>query len=184
MNHDLSHRTLVAFLKTAGEKGWMNPRTAAAMRSVAKRVVEVLEPHELQDVSTIDVASVMRRFANKNTSVSPDSLRTYASRMEAAITTFRRSREDPTSWMSGSGRSRTASSTEAPRSPGRIRTASRESGEDSKADEKLDAPPLVFPFPLRSDVIVIISGVPRDLKTIEADRIGAFMRSLAQDFEP
>ena len=41
-----------------------------------------------------------------------------------------------------------------------------------------------YPFPLRSDHTIMISNVPRDLKTAEVDRLAAFLRSLAEDFQP
>lgn len=46
------------------------------------------------------------------------------------------------------------------------------------------SPSLNYPFPLRNGIVVTISNLPRDLKLAEADRLAAFVRTLAEDYKP
>jgi len=40
-----------------------------------------------------------------------------------------------------------------------------------------------YPFPLRKDITISISGIPRDLRQSEVNRLSAFLSALTSDFD-
>lgn len=172
---------MLEFLDTAARKGWFTSASASAMRSVSSRLREVLEPTEEHDVRNIDAQSVVSRFGNISTEVSPASLRTYRSRFEAARASFVENRENPLEWRPKT-KSRSGSSSDG---TVRRRVTLNDRKNDATRDTVVtDGGALTYPFPLRENITISITGLPRDLKVAEAERIAAFLKSLSQDFAP
>lgn len=190
MANETSVDSLLEFLNRCGEKGWLNKATASALRSTAGRVGEILEPHERADVTKVDPEVAVRRFGNLNPDVSGGSLRTYISRFARAIDMFTGYRADPVNWQppasSGSARRKPKSKDEAKKSatPKNSKSAHNESAEQMPAPHHAPASGFNYPFPLRHDVTIMISNIPRDLKTTEVSRVAAFLRSLCPDYQP
>lgn len=187
MKNDLSVESLLEFLETAERLGFFAKATAAAMRSTVGRVFGSLDQHETGDVTALQLDEVLRRFANKSGGVSPGSLRTYRSRLDVAVRNFVEYRRDPVNYKPH-GRA-PSESKQKPKAE-RLLPASRDRSASSAGVAPIQPlqPPaarlLTYPFPLRSDLTVTISNVPRDLKSAEAERIGAFLKALTEDFKP
>lgn len=175
---------LLKFLVTASQKGWIKPNTAASLKGACERVLGVLDPEEKVDVAKIDVDAVLRRFANKNSDVSPQSLRVYGSRIRSAVKHFTESKANPTGWKPPTGRSARASSKgkgtegKTEKNPRKTTKTKPTGGSSNEAPAVLDRG-LSYPFPLRADVTITISNIPRDLRASEVDRIAQFLKALA-----
>lgn len=190
MSSDKNHLGgLLTFLDRTRAKGWLNASTAAALKSTAGRIGEVLEEREKQDLSQLNVDDVIRRFGNLNPDVAPDSLKTYRSRMSKAIELFAAYNEDPVNWQP-------PASSGTPRRKAKV---SSRDGDESRTKQPLKAVAsshaapsssvtstsgFTYPFPLRDNVTIMISNLPRDIKSNEVERVCAFLRSLAVDFSP
>jgi len=186
MSTDLSPTGLRDFLLLAARKGWLAEATAGAMRSAANRVFGALDPEELVDVSKIDVDAALRRFATKSKgTVTPPSLQLYAKRIKAAIRYFNEYQKDPVNWKppatrtpDDKGRSGNEERTRDRHRIGESHT-SKVTGEVNGQVSQMPTG-LTLPFPLRPDVVVTLSNVPRDLRRNECERISAFLNTLVQ----
>jgi hypothetical protein len=133
----------------------------------------------------------VHRTANRDSvSVSPESLNTYRNRVALAIQEFTSWRDDPATYKPRglNGKSRTKSANGAKSSNERMAPQERVSKGTSKASEKREAETLVssgltLSFPLRSDFLAQVV-IPRDLTAVEAKRLGAFLLTIAVDYQP
>lgn len=182
---------LVKFLDTAGSKGWIKPNTASSMKTTCVRVLGDLDEEEKVDVAKIDVDDALTRFANKNSGVASGSLGAYKSRLRSAIKMFTEARANPTGWKPPSSRTARAAQDgkAASASPARAKAkgsrleaatqAQKHSAHGHTDVAETIGRGLSYPFPLRSDVTITISNIPRDLRAAEVDRIAQFLKALA-----
>ena len=176
---------LVNALNSWGKSGQIRQATAASMRSACERVLGSLDDETRKDVSQIDVPDAVNRFHNLNPDVTPVSLRSYKSRIGNAIEMFIAFRKDPTNWKPGI-------KTRAPRkkqdgapatTTNGVSSANTGGGGGAASGSSISAiTTLTIPFPLRPEVTVNISGLPRDLSLKECERLAAFLRPLAIDY--
>jgi len=188
---DYSFGEMLEFLEYAGEHGLINKSTAVAYKTAASKVESDLTEQEARDVREVDLPVLFQRFVNKNrVKIAPDTLRTYQRRLETAIQEFTTWRQDPTAYRPR-GRGRTAASKKDPqpnKTPGTSRRAESPTESEIGASGIVsDSHPakmiLTVPYPLRPDFLASVQ-IPRDLKAVEADRLAAFIRTLAVDFKP
>lgn len=173
---------LLEFLSWAGRTGEMNPTTAEAWAVACRRVLgvdgDVTDEVSGIDVRSIDLDDYLRRFENLNrTKFTSGSLSTYKSRFVSAVTAYR-------SWLTNepwkppkrtSRKSATpATTTKAPSPPTPPLAA------PSAETPAHTSTPLLVPYkmPLRPDLMVDIA-LPADLTVRDANRIAAFVKSLA-----
>lgn len=169
---------LLSFLDFAAEKGLMKPNTAYSQKAACSQVLGVLDAPEKSDLRGLDFESAFQRYTNlKPTKLTPTSLKTYRSRVEKAVAGFLSHRKDPTNWK--------------PTIQQRRSTRRADAGEPKKHEPKPASPSvgsvtktLTLPFPIRDDLTITISNIPRDLKIGEAKRLAAFLETLAVDFKP
>ncbi|HEX4081635.1 MAG TPA: hypothetical protein VHX40_01635 [Acidimicrobiales bacterium] len=182
---------LVQFLTFAGKKGLMAVRTAEAYKSAATRILEIDGEDWLNtDLRSIDVDMQVERFVRLHgTNVKLDTLHTYKSRFKSAVTEYLRYVNDPMSYREPTSQ-RSEKVRKAPRAePKRQGTESSVSvsprgADGSSAAQFEDRPNLVkYPFPLRSGQMAYFE-LPRDLSRAEAQRMAAFVASLAIDGYP
>ena len=175
---------LSKFLEWLGAKGMLPKATSGALKSSTSRVFGVLDSPP-NDVFKVDIEQTLRRFANLTPAVSPDSLRTYRARIEKALDLFGRYLSNPVDFKidsSGPADARESSGkTLKLRKERHVESAGRMNvpvtqGVSTSSDG------LSYPFPLRADLTVMLSNIPRDLKMGEAERLAAFLRALAEDF--
>ncbi len=136
-----------------------------------------LSEAEERDIRKVDLA--VHRTANRDSvSVSPESLKTYRNRE------FIGWRNDPATYkprgLKASNGAKLANEW--------VRPQERVSKSIPKASEKRGAETmassgLTLSFPLRSDFLAQVV-IPRDLTAIEARRLGAFLLTIAVDYQP
>ncbi len=175
MANEFSAEALLAFPDFAGSKGLINKATAASRKAAVKRVSAILEPHEAQDVSKLDVEAVMRRFANlEGSAFTPQSLSTYGSRFRATLEDFLSWKQDPMGFRPArSGVVRRTKST--PKEDARH-------GQVQALTQPSQAPQThSLPIPIRADLTIFVHGVPFDLSKAEAKRIANVVLALATE---
>ncbi|MBL4698897.1 MAG: hypothetical protein JKX70_08690 [Phycisphaerales bacterium] len=183
---------LIEFIERCGAKGWLNKATSSSIKSALLRMQVVLEPHEAGSLDNLDIEAVVRRFANLHPDVASGSLQAYKSRSARAIAIYQDYLKDPVNWQAPTStgyRARTSVKKTGSKAKKSSKSASVKSDEvmpevEPHGHTKQGAGGFTYPFPLRSDHTIMISNVPRDLKTAEVDRLAAFLRSLAEDFQP
>jgi len=158
----------------------MNPATASASASAVRRVFAVLDTEQAKDLRNVDLDEVLKRFATLNQNIGAASINTYRSRIEKAISYYQDYQHNPNGWHANRkaraqvNRSIRAKSPTSNRSDSRIASRSREK----------EMSGITTTFPLREDVLITISGLPWNLKMVEAKRLAAFIQTLSQEFSP
>jgi hypothetical protein len=183
MDTKYSEQELGNFLDYTIEKGLLNESTARARKIAAQRILAVLDDNEKQDLRTIDLDSAFQRFANKNArDFTPQSLASYRSRLKSALEDFSNYVRDPAAFRTTTA-SRSVRKSDGLQEPSQRRGSARRPAPIEKPavpDGYFEASPgVVFPIPLRSNLVVQIHGLPSDLTQAEADRIAAVVRALA-----
>jgi hypothetical protein len=179
MNNDankFSLNNLLEFLDNAVKWGHMNRNTANAQKAACSQVLNILDISEKSDVRTLDMESVFKRYVNLNPGkIKPDSLKTYRSRVEKAVEAFLEYQKDPTNWKPTFQQRKRLQRTDA---AGEIKNPLSSTGPD------MFTKTLSVPFPIREDLTIMISNIPRDFKVSEAKRLAVFLEALAIDFTP
>jgi hypothetical protein len=167
---DFSGAKLLEFLTYCADKGLMNKHTVAGRKAAVSAFLGILEPQETADVTRLNLDEVGRRFMNlKGQEFTPESLRVYLSRARTSIDDFVRYRNDPSTFKP---------QVSAPRAPSTTKT----DNDNGKPGVKLIDPlgqQMVFPVPIRPDVVVKIVGIPSDMTKREAAKIAAVVNALA-----
>ncbi|HET9726447.1 MAG TPA: hypothetical protein VFP28_05980 [Gemmatimonadales bacterium] len=181
---DYSRAALARFIEFVVAKGLVHPATAQGWRVATAKVLEELPPAQVQDVRTIDVEATFKEFLNRDPGrLSPASVGEYRRRVHRAIEEFVRWMADPGSYAF-----------RAPARPARMEARRRlDTGVEPapvslrpRAPDRLALPrpnSMALEYPLRSDLLAQVV-VPRDLTVEEAQRMGAFLLTLAVDFKP
>ena len=181
---DYSRAALARFIEFVVAKGLVHPATAQGWRVATTKVLEELTPAEEQDVRTIDVEATFKEFLNRYPGrLSPASVGEYRRRVHRAIEEF-------VGWMADPG----SYAFRPPARPAKADTRRRLDPEAAAAGPPVRARPQDRPalpransmsleYPLRSDLLAQVV-VPRDLTVEEAQRMGAFLLTLAVDFRP
>jgi hypothetical protein len=176
---------LVAFLDWAARTGELSANTAAGYKTAVTRVLEIDgEAWADTSIRELDVSRQMDRFARLRASrYNPTSLRTYGNRLSAAVTHYLKYLDDPATFRAaqpGTPRAKTSDKAARP-------TARDGSGPGIGADlastgagRAASGDLVQYPFPIRTGLMAYIS-LPRDLSRTEAQRISAFVASLAID---
>jgi hypothetical protein len=169
---------LLAFLDYLATKGLMNNVTASGRKAAVKAFFGVLDDTETADVTALDLDEVAMRFLNKRgAALKPDSVKVYKSRVASAIADFKKYRADPLNFKVGV----------TPKPSTKVNKAPAQSTERLAAPQSQQQPisafvspsEMVFPVPIRANVIVKIVGLPSDLTKPEAARIANVINALA-----
>lgn len=188
---------LLEFCDRLATRGDVDPDRAKAYRTSAKKILEV-ESANLDDINLreLDVDDLFGRFANRNKAVYSDgSLKTYRSRFRLVVGMYLAWLNDDPAWKTGGrqapkavngsvGSSRRTASSRRARPPAAQPELSQSEKVETTAEK---VPPLVsssgtplltYDVPLRHDLIIRMT-LPIDLTESDADRLCAFVRSLA-----
>lgn len=187
---------LIQFLNWTIEKDELVEATASALRTGCLKVLEVEDDYQSLDLRSADLDNLVSRFRNRNRYDMKDrTLDAYAKR-------FLQSVEMYTKWLAGdptwkpSPRKRAVSSASngsAPKARSASPVASQSSGSDgvtAPTTQTGTLPParpgmITYPFPIRPGLQGQIM-LPEDLTQREAERVGAFIKTLAfeDEFQP
>jgi hypothetical protein len=170
---DKSRAKLVEFIDMLASKGLMNKNTVSARKAAVNAILGVLTPEEGEDVTSLDLDELGQRFKNLyGTKFTPDSLKVYISRARSTIEDFKSYCADPATFKPSVG---------APRNPGPSKgdNGGAQRHASRAAEYERFAGEVVFPVPIRPDLIVKIVGLPSDLTKNEATKIANVINALA-----
>lgn len=186
--HDTSARALVEHWAWASGKGLLTVPTARALATACRGVLEVQDNWEELDVSTLDIDDAFNRFKNlRSKNFKPRSLRDYERRFRNAVTSYLKYVKDPAAWKypsRGSSVRASQSSSRANRTDDRDESPSVQKSvveEYGISPEQEDVQEYVYPF--RPNAMARLK-IPRDATTAEINRLVAWARTLAVDYEP
>lgn len=182
---------LVRFLEYAIEKGHLKTNTGQSMKTAVREVLSATEGEadwESIDLDSLDVEDVQRRFETlRAMKFSSSSLSTYQSRFRKSLEMFEEFRESPSTWRPAvkqrnrKPKASTASPAENPATtppPAEPNTPTAAPAEPRLTPHRSSIIP--YPFPIRDGVLAKLE-LPADLTMREAERIAAFVASLAVD---
>ena len=176
-----SGRSFAEHWAYARQKGLMNQSTASAVETAVRRVLATEDNWEDVDITAINVDDLIIRFNNLNANnFKPRSLQDYGQRFRRALTSYKSFLDDPSSWKYASRG--TAKRTTSP--------TDREAAEETPPrDANLigqtasPSPLQTYTYPFRDGVLAHLE-IPRDATTGEINRLIAWARTLAADYEP
>jgi hypothetical protein len=181
-----SRENLLSFLDYCKDKGLMKPSTAEARKAAVNQVLGILNESESADVAKIDVDHLLGRFQNLHGKrYTPDSLKTYRARVRNSIEEFLRYLQNPMDFQPKGG----SSVRKAPNTKGaatQLSTRRPVSTEDtvSRAAASPPTSTSTLPIPIRSDLTVLIHGLPFDLSQPEARKIANVVLAMAGALVP
>jgi hypothetical protein len=178
MTTNRSREDLAAFLDYVGSKGLMPKPTVQARKAAASQILGILSQDEAQDVTLIDIDAVMNRFNNLNgKGYTPDSLKTYKSRLTKALEDFESYLENPMAFRPASAKRPARGQKEKPKAAGSAPSAPASHG----SSPPIAAAPAVniIPISIRADLTVHVQGIPFDMTAKEAQRIANVIIALA-----
>ncbi len=172
MANSRSRDDLINFLDYLGEKGLLAKATAAARKTAATKILEVLSDDEASDVTNLDIDLLMSRFDNLNPrQYTPESLQTYRSRLNKGLEDFRAYLENPVTFRPRATfrANRDSGAPKKRRQPSSPVMAQPPSAASSPAVEMPGSN--VLPIPLRQNLTVRVFGLPFDLTKAEATKV-------------
>jgi hypothetical protein len=178
MADDFSRQAILDFMDYLGGKGLMNKSTVASRKAAANTLLSILDEDEARDLRNLDLDGLVQRFSNlKGKSFKPESLRVYKGRLANVLKDFKNYQSDPLSFRPNvASAKRTTHKAHEEASSTESANVDR-TGRDKSVQETHSE--LVFPIPIRPDVIVSISGIPDDLTEKEAEKISKVVRALS-----
>ena len=174
-------RDFVQHWTWAGNKGLMAKRTAEAYAGACRQVLSVQDAWENLDFETLDAENLLLRFKNLS-ELNPSSLATYEGRFRRAVESYRSYLSDPAKWQytprrrSRGVQSRSSNRTPRVRAPQQTPSTPNITGSSSDALQE-------YSYPIRPDVMARLA-IPRDATSAEINKLVAWARTLANDFEP
>lgn len=182
---------LIQFVEMITTRGWINANTGGGWKAAVNKILGDVDPSE--DVRKIDVPTAIRRYNNLHPGeLSPASLLQYEKRVKQAIEQYQSYVADPTKYKAPA---RPITATTAKKTEKAARLHPNNTVTDVTVVEQLPPPSqppqpkalylateanLVMPFPLRPDYLAQIV-IPRDMTKAEAQRLCAFIQTLAQE---
>lgn len=172
---DYSAEAYYSFMDYCANKGLVKANTAQSRKAAGKKMLELLDPEERRDLRTIDLDQLHNCFVNKSgTEYTPDSLQVYKSRFKTGLVDFLRWVENPATFKPSTQQRENGART--PSEP----LHRQASPPGRSAEPQRSSLGVVFPVPLRPDLIVQIHNIPSDLTEAEAERISAIVKALAK----
>lgn len=179
---------LIDFLGWVIDNNYMNAATASALRTGTKKVLEAESDLNAIDIRHADVDDILHRFHFRSRGKMKDkSVEVYESRFRTSIEMYQKWLDQDRDWLPQSARARKPSGNggAAARRSGAAKS-NEASTQSVEVDQHVAAtgPGLItYPFPIRTGLQGKIT-LPEDLSVREADRISAFIKTLAMEDEP
>jgi hypothetical protein len=169
--------SLLKFLKYAGMEGLINPASARSRRNAVEQLSAELTEAERDDLRKLDVDELASRFHKlEESSIRLEALQLYADRFRMALRDFLNWSERPEAFVPVGGEPHRAT----PRGRGgRSAIDSDQAVAERIALESTENPSNIVPVPLRDDLVVHVSGLPLDLKPVEAEKIARVVKAFA-----
>jgi len=172
---------LIDFLGYVIDNHYMNNDTASSLRTGVKRVLDA-DTDLSFDIRDADIDDILNRFHNRVRGKLKDrSVEVYASRFRTSIEMYDKWLNKDKDWLPAPLRTRKPASNNGP-----ARSQATPATSVSEPDTTELAPAsgvITYPFPIRAGLQGRIT-LPENLTRREADRISAFIKTLAIEEEP
>lgn len=171
---DYSEAAFHAFMRQSAISGLVKPSTARSRKLAAEQLLAELRSHERTDMRLVDVEELCSRFHKlQDSTIRPESLEVYRSRLKDALADFIRWTDDPGGFKPRDSEVRTLRE-----------SLKKDTPAEAQAREELTLNPPrrphdIFPVPLRDDHVVYLQNIPLDMTPKEAEKIAAVVRALA-----
>lgn len=163
----------------------MKPSTAEARKAAVNQVLGILNESEASDVAKIEIDHLLGRFQNLHGKrYTPGSLKTYRARVRNSIEEFLRYLQNPMDFQPKGGSS--IKKTPNNKSVSTQLSPRRSNSAEETVYHSVSVPPTstsTLPIPLRSDLTVLIHGLPFDLSQHEARKIANVVLAMAGAYE-
>ena len=173
-SNNFSEAAFSDFMRQCGVSGLINPATARSRKLAADHLLTELKSHERNDLRLVDVDELCLRIHKlQDSTIRPESLEVYKSRLKDALADFFAWSEDPEKFAPQESEQKVT------------REFLKRMPEDQKkAREELAlnpprSPLEIFPVPIRENLVVYVQNVPLDMTRKEAEKICAVVRALA-----
>jgi hypothetical protein len=162
------------FMRQCVVLGLHNPATLRSRKLAAEQLLTELKSHERNDLRLVDMEELCSRFHKlQDSTIRPESLDIYKSRLQDAITDFIAWTDDQESFAPRE------SQFKANREMFKSESAEFQQAREELALNPPRSPLQIFPVPIRKDLVVYIQNVPLDMTPKEAEKIAAVVRALA-----
>ena len=171
---DYSEAAFHDFMRQSAVSGLVKPSVARSRRLAAEQLLSAIKSHERTDMRLLDVDELCLRFHKlQDSTIRPESLDVYRSRLKDALADFIQWTDEPSSFVTRESEARTAREIRKKEAP-EVKLAREE-----LALNPPRRPKDIFPVPLRPDLVVYVQNVPLDLTRKEAAKIAAVVQALA-----
>jgi len=171
---DYSEKAFRDFMRRSAVSRTINPATARSRKLAAEHLLGELKSHERNDMRTVDVEELCARIHKlQDSTIRPESLDVYKSRLSDALLDFIAWVDDPKGFVPRESEFR-AMRESLKNEPEPIKKAREE-----LALNPPRSPHEIFPVPIREELVVYLQNVPLDMTRKEADKICAVVRALA-----
>ena len=161
----------------------MAPATAQARKAALNTVLSILDADEAQDVTTLDLDSVIARFGNlQGKEYTPESLRTYKSRVKSALEDFASYVENPLAFKPSLQTRERKPNQSKVTTDDKKHSAVTPTAQPHRPQVGTFAGPMansILPIAIRADLTVHIQGIPFDLTEAEAKKIAGVIQAMA-----
>lgn len=181
---DSSARGLVDHWLQASRQGSMKASTAQAFALTCRRILEVQESWESLNVESLDVDDALTRFKSLTTrNLRPRTISDYEARFRRAVASYRDYLVNPNSWKYPSRSLRSSGPIRPPQSRDSDGSSQPHKHAHAFSATTPSASIQEYPYPIRTDVLAKLA-IPRDATSAEINRLVAWARTLAIDYEP
>ena len=181
MTATYSANDVIGFLDYLSSKGLLKSNTASSRKAAANAFFEILDDEEKLDVRELNIDEVAMRFANiQGDKFTPDSLKTYKSRFNTALSDFLRYRKDPMGFSIKSAK-RTSKPKPTTKTASKKNERVKVETDTAVKEPSSNGNVVIFPIPLRTDLTVKIANLPSDMTQAEAKRIANVVMALAAE---
>jgi hypothetical protein len=171
---DYSETAFHAFMRESAISGLIKPAVARSRKLAGEQLLGELKSHERTDLRLVDVEDLCSRFHKlQDSTIRPESLDLYKSRLKDALADFIRWTDEPGSFTPRDSEFKTT------RKSLRQETIGETRAREELALNPPRSPHDIFPVPIREDLVVYIQNVPLDMTAKEAEKIAAVVRALA-----
>ncbi|MEP5766029.1 MAG: hypothetical protein ABJ308_15640 [Halieaceae bacterium] len=171
---EYSEASFASFMRQSVTAGLTNPATLRARKVAAEQLLAELKSHERNDLRLLDLDELCARFHKlEGSTIRPESLDVYKTRLSDALADFIAWTDDPKSFAPRETEQRVLKEQLKSEPPG------HKQAREELALNPPRNPHEIFPVPLREDLVVYVQNVPLDMTRREAEKIAAVVRALA-----
>lgn len=172
---DYTEAAFHGFMRESAVSGLIKPAIARSRKLAAEQLLVELKSHERTDMRLVDVDELCSRIHKlQDSTIRPESLDLYKSRLKDALADFIRWTDEPGTFMPRESEFKATRKSLRRETPGETRAR------EELALDPPRSPHDIFPVPIREDLVVYIQNVPLDMTAAEAAKIAAVVRALAQ----